>query len=74
MTPSTTFQWPLSPSGIFQPDRSFPLKIETKPAGGALCACGVETTGLNPKTSAAAKRLAVAFMNSSLRDVGTGAL
>src|SRR5206468_2740491 len=31
-TPFTTFQWPLSPSGTFQPLKSFPLKSETKPA------------------------------------------
>ena len=29
---STTFQWPLSPSGIFQLVRSRPLKRETKPS------------------------------------------
>ena len=28
MTPSTTFQWPLSPAGIFQPVKSLPLKME----------------------------------------------
>src|SRR5436190_16467944 len=31
MTPSTTFQWPLSPSGSFQPAKSFPLNSVTKP-------------------------------------------
>src|SRR5690348_356073 len=31
MTPSTIFQWPLSPSGSFQPVKSFPLNSETKP-------------------------------------------
>src|SRR5688500_20400216 len=34
MTPSTIFQWPLSPSGTFQPVKSLPLKSEVKPAGG----------------------------------------
>jgi hypothetical protein len=33
MTPLSTFQWPLSPSGIFQLERSRPLNSETKPAG-----------------------------------------
>ena len=36
MTPSTTFQCPPSPSGIFQPVRSLPLKSDTKPSGGVL--------------------------------------
>ena len=35
MTPSTTFQWPPSPSGTFQPVRSVPLKSDTKPGGGS---------------------------------------
>src|SRR6185436_16732192 len=35
ITPFTTFQWPPSPSGIFQPARSLPLKSDVKPAGGA---------------------------------------
>src|SRR5690625_1659835 len=29
MTPSTTRQWPLSPSGMIHPERSSPLKRET---------------------------------------------
>src|SRR5262245_57527246 len=33
MTPLMIFQWPLSPSGTFQPVKSRPLKSETKPAG-----------------------------------------
>src|SRR5579883_161577 len=36
MTPSFTFQWPLSPSGTFQPERSVPLNSEVKPSGGVL--------------------------------------
>src|SRR6266566_9283256 len=40
MTPSTIFQWPLSPSGSFQPAKSLPLKSETKPAGASLSAAG----------------------------------
>src|SRR6266404_4069947 len=35
MTPSTIFQWPLSPAGIFQPERSLPLKSDTKPASSS---------------------------------------
>src|SRR5260221_4015143 len=35
MTPSTTRQCPLSPLGTRQPLRSFPLKSDVKPAGGA---------------------------------------
>src|SRR5690348_10596706 len=31
MTPSTIFQWPLSPSGNFQPVKSFPLNSDTNP-------------------------------------------
>src|SRR5436190_22728998 len=38
MTPLITFQWPLSPSGTFQLEKSFPLKSDTKPAGGSLSA------------------------------------
>src|SRR5687767_13861338 len=38
MTPSTTFQWPLSPSGTFQPVRSWPLKIGVNPSGGSAAA------------------------------------
>ena len=33
---STTFQCPPSPSGIFQPARSRPLKSVVKPGGGSL--------------------------------------
>src|SRR5437660_1028901 len=38
MTPSLTFQWPLSPSGTFQPARSWPLKSDVKPSGTSSCA------------------------------------
>src|SRR5687767_10076152 len=38
MTPSTTRQWPLSPSGIFQPVRSLPLKSDVNPGGAGDCA------------------------------------
>src|SRR5581483_4182522 len=38
IVPLTTFQWPLSPSGTFQPVRSLPLKSEVNPSGGALSA------------------------------------
>src|SRR5688500_7339173 len=42
MTPSMTFQCPLSPSGITQPVRSLPLNSDTKPASlvGAAAATG----------------------------------
>src|SRR5262245_49122353 len=40
MTPSTTFQCPLSPSGTFQPEKSRPLKSEAKPSGGFSSAAG----------------------------------
>src|SRR3954468_15652354 len=33
MTPSTIFQWPLSPSGTFQPVKSLPLNREVNPCG-----------------------------------------
>src|SRR5438105_1888498 len=33
MTPSLTFQWPLSPVGTFQPVRSMPLNSDVNPAG-----------------------------------------
>src|SRR5690348_3155659 len=36
MTPSLTFQWPLSPGGTFQPLRSLPLNSDTNPSGAAL--------------------------------------
>src|SRR5688572_16836564 len=47
MTPSRTFQWPLSPVGGTQPERSLPLKSETKPGArpagdGALAAEAAE--------------------------------
>src|SRR5262245_10361579 len=35
MTPLTTRQWPLSPSGTFQPAKSLPLNRATKPAGAS---------------------------------------
>ena len=38
MTPSTTFQWPLSPAGTVQPVKSLPLNRLMKPAGGSLSA------------------------------------
>src|SRR5262245_52598462 len=40
MTPSSTFQWPLSSVGTFQPARSWRLNNATKPAGGSLPAPG----------------------------------
>src|SRR5262245_33619607 len=48
MTPSMTFQWPPSPSGTFQPDRSRPLNSATKPAGGALSAPRVASGSARP--------------------------
>src|SRR5271157_4696188 len=36
MVPSLTFQWPLSPSGTFQPVRSLPLNSDTNPWGGVV--------------------------------------
>src|SRR5260370_35174691 len=38
MTPSITFQCPLSPAGTFQPERSLPLKRGVNPAGSSLSA------------------------------------
>src|SRR5216683_867505 len=35
MTPSTTFQCPLSPGGTFHPERSLPLKSDVNPSGGS---------------------------------------
>src|SRR5687768_15768282 len=35
MTPSTTRQCPLSPSGTFQPLKSLPLNNDVKPCGGS---------------------------------------
>src|SRR5947209_11074298 len=49
MTPSLTFQWPLSPSGTFQPLRSLPLKSDVAPAGGDGSACRV-TANPSPHT------------------------
>ena len=57
MTPSTTFQWPLSPSGSFQPLRSFPFKSETKLAG--------------PEGAAVSKAIEIAFgKDSGSGDIG----
>src|SRR4051812_13351760 len=46
MTPSTIFQWPLSPLGTFQPVKSLPLKRETKPscAGPASAVMGAKAS------------------------------
>src|SRR5260370_34093912 len=38
MTPSITFQCPLSPAGTFQPERSLPLKRGVNPSGSSLSA------------------------------------
>src|SRR5712691_7827167 len=48
MTPSTTFQCPLSPAGTFHPDRSLPSKRETKPLGAVLSAAHTWTPSNNP--------------------------
>src|SRR5438094_7331817 len=53
MTPSTTFQWPLSPSGTFQPDRSWPLKSETKPSGTSLSPAPALTTSVDTRKATA---------------------
>src|SRR5687768_15180006 len=52
MTPSITFQWPLSPSGTFQLEKSFPLNRAAKPAGGWVsAACNTdEQAAAIPKT------------------------
>src|SRR6056297_694730 len=42
MTPSTTFQWPLSPSGIIHPERSSPLKRVTHSSWAVVSSEGVE--------------------------------
>src|SRR6478736_10335034 len=68
MTPSTTFQWPPSPSGIFQPVRSLPLNRDVNPAGMALWASSrasviaVGSTTSRARASAAADIHAVAFI------------
>src|ERR1700730_11451487 len=57
MTPSTTFQCPLSPAGTFHPPRSLPLKRETNPLGAVLSAAHAGRPSNNPtRESRAARR------------------
>ena len=66
MTPSTTFQWPPSPSGIFQPVKSLPLNRDVNPAGTAPCASGRAAGIARTSASAAADTQAVAFIRPLL--------
>src|SRR3954452_17156269 len=75
MTPSTTFQWPPSPTGVFQPVRSLPLNSDVNPAGTALWASSrapvmaAGTVTRMTRASAAADRHAVAFIGRLLFQV-----
>src|SRR5438132_12495366 len=60
MTPSTTFQCPLSPTGTLHPSKSLPLKRETNPLGAVLSAAHAGRPNNNPtKESRAACRFTI---------------
>src|SRR4030095_2545141 len=53
MTPFTIFQCPPSPSGTFQPEKSFPLKSATKPVGASLSAPRIAIGVARPRSEPA---------------------
>src|SRR5438105_11019775 len=56
MTPSTTFQCPLSPAGTLQPSKFSPLKRETNPLGAVLSAAQAGRPNHNPTKESKAAR------------------